>query len=171
MNQPVPPQSAEEQLQQVQGIVQAHQQQVTEDIHQIITVGQANYGSRNFDEACQVVADALGTKSGQMMEVLRQFDMPHDVIMTLASDKRRLDQFAKLSPQRQAIEVARIEAQRAPYGHVDTGGAPAWKRPEARQGRVSDDLWRTTAGDSIKDDATWSREFDRRMAERSKRVR
>jgi hypothetical protein len=141
--------------------------QLCKEVDGIIDVGRANFGSRSFDDASQVVAEVLGQKSQGVMDILRGFDKPHDVIMHLAQNEGALKQLAKLSPQRQAIEISRIEGQLSPYGHVATGAEPAWKQPEARRGRASDDNWRTTGGHGLSD-AAWSREHDRRMAERNR---
>jgi hypothetical protein len=144
------------------------QVRLAKDIDAIVDAGRGSYGARSFDEASQVVAEALGPQTPQAMAILRGFDAPHDVIMHLAGNAGRLAQFSKLPVERQAVEISRIEAQMSSHGHVSTGAVPHWRTPEARHGRVSDDEWRTTGGANLKDDKAWSREFDRRMVERNK---
>src|SRR5581483_9239765 len=45
--------------------------QLVKDIDGIIEVGRANFGSRTFDDASQVVADVLGPKAQMVMAMVR----------------------------------------------------------------------------------------------------
>ncbi len=161
-------------------IVQTLQQQMEQaqrvhhqETHEIVELGRNSYGARNFDEASETVAanfqnpETLTT----FMANLRSCDMPADVIVHLGNNPDRAKKLAALSPARQATEIARIEAQLSSHGHTETGAERRWKAPERMAGRVSADDWRTNGGDTIKDDSVWSRQFDRHMAERSKRAR
>jgi len=58
---------AEQQLQQIAATVQQHQAQAIQDTSQIISEGRANFGAREFDEASQVVAAAVGDNRAAMM--------------------------------------------------------------------------------------------------------
>lgn len=155
-------------FQQQQQMLQQQHQELVKDIDGVVDAGKSTYGVRAFDEAAQTVADALGQKSGALMVVLRDFDHPEAVIMHLAGNERRLKELAKLPAARIGVEVARIEAQLNSFGHVQTGSEPAWKRLAAQKGRISEEDWRLNGGDSMKNDAEWSRQFDKRMAERNK---
>lgn len=140
------------------------------EVDQIIEIGRNQFGAANFDDAADVVAKKLGPRSQEFMAIARQFDRPHEIVAHLANNESRLDQLSKLSTERQIIELGRIEAQFAPHGNVNTGADPLWKTPAVRSGRVSDEEWSRHAGEGLSE-RQWAREFDRRMAERSKRVR
>jgi hypothetical protein len=143
---------------------------LTKDIDGIIEVGRAHFGAAGFDEASQVVAETLGDKTNAVMDTLRQFDKPHEVIAHLANNEGQLKALAKLSPARQAIEIARIEAQMASNGHVNTGADPLWKTPAVRSGRVSDEDWSRSFGEGLSE-RQFDKEFWRRQEERAKRRR
>jgi hypothetical protein len=140
---------------------------LTKDIDGIIEVGHAHYGKAGFDDAAQVVATAVGN-TDPLMDTLRQFDRPHEIIAHLANNETQLKALAKLTPARQAVELARIEARMTSNGHVNTGADPLWKTPAVRTGRVSDVDWKTSYGEGL-DDRRWNAEFDRREREKSRR--
>ena len=145
---------------------QGAQPSLAKDIDGIIEVGHVHYGKAAFDEASQNVADVLGEKSGPVMDMLRAFDKPHDVIAHLGDNPARLKAFAALTPERQRVELARIEAQLG--GPVRMGADPAWKAPEMKTSRVADEDWKTSFGANLSD-AQWNKEFDRRQAARGRR--
>src|ERR1700744_5724557 len=87
------------------------QADLAKDVDTIIETGRVHFGNAGFDDASQVVAEALGDKTTAVMDTLRQFDRPHEMLVHLANNEQRLKAFAKLSPARQAIELARIEAR------------------------------------------------------------
>jgi hypothetical protein len=77
---------------------------------------------------------------------------------------------AKMSPARQAVEIARIESRMSSNGHVSTGADRAWTNPSTRSGRVSDEDWKRSYGANLSDEQ-FNKEFDRRMQERGGRRR
>jgi hypothetical protein len=158
---------SDEQLRAIAAQAQIYQQQHAQDTSALIEVGRGNFGAREFDEASQALADAVGPRIREVVDVIRGFDKADAIIHHLANNPTRLEQFAKLNPERQKVEAARIEAQMSNFGHVHTGHQPAWKDPEIRNGRTTDDNWRRTGGANLSDKA-WSREHDRRMAQRHK---
>jgi hypothetical protein len=134
------------------------------EVNQLIEVGQAQFNATTFDESSQVVRDALGDRTAEFVTLAKQFDKPADIIVHLASNEKRLQQFAKLSTARQIVELGRIEAQLSSHGYVPTGADPLWRRQEARNGRVSDDDW--ARGADHLTDAQWFKESARRDNER-----
>jgi hypothetical protein len=140
------------------------------EVHEIVEAGRALHGNQTFDEASQVVAGVFKEPEqlGHLMGTLRQFDRPADVIMHLANNEGRLQSLAKLSPARQAVEIAKIEGEMSSFGRAATGADRAWKNPDVRRGVVSEESWRKDGGAALTDDAAWSRAFDKRMASRSK---
>jgi hypothetical protein len=154
-------------------IVQAQQQMAAQkyqqDANELTEVGRSQFGTSAFDEACQTVAEKLGNRLPELVSVAMEFDQPHVVLKHLADNEGRLEHVAKLPLTRMAAEIARIEAQHAPHGHTSTGLTPAWRAPSSKTGRVSDADW--ARGATNLSESQWHKEFDRRMAERSKRVR
>jgi hypothetical protein len=149
---------------------QQQQPSLAKDIDGIIEIGRAHFGAAGFDEASQVVAETLGDKTNSLMDTLRQFDRPHEVIAHLSNNESQLKALAKLNPARQAIEIARIEAQMASNGHVNTGADPLWKTPAVRSGRVSDEDWSRSFGEGLSE-KQFDREFWRRQDARNSRRR
>lgn len=146
------------------------QAQIAKDAQEIVEVGQSHFGRSVFDEASQVVAEKLGTRVPEFMSIASQFDKPHEIIAHLSNNLDQAEALAKMPAARMATEMARIEGRLSSYGHVSTGAQPYWKQPEARTGRVPDSEWARGGGDNLSD-AAWHKEFDRRMRERSGRVR
>jgi hypothetical protein len=154
----------------LRGDLEKQQKQHFSECEEIVKAGRERYGRTAFDEASQTVGAALGSTEAvqQFMHTIRQFDAPDDVIVHLSGNESRLREIAKLSAPRQAVEIARIEAQQAPYGHKVTGGERAWTVKEARTGKMSAEKWRETGGNELTDEQ-WGREFDRQMKARNGR--
>lgn len=146
---------------------QQAQPSLAKDINDIVEIGRTHFGSATFDELSQVVADGLGDKTQGVMHLVSQFDRPVEIIAHLANNERQLQAIAKLSPARQAVELARIEAQIAPQ-RANVGADPLWKSPTVRSGRVSDQDWKANLGEGLSD-SQWNWEFDRRQAEKRRR--
>ena len=153
----------------LRGDLEKQQKQHFSECEEIVKAGRERHGPMSFDEASQAVGAALGSTEAvqQFMRTLRQFDAPDDVIMHLANNEGRLKELAKLPAARQAVEIARIESQQAPYGHRATGHERAWKVPESRSGRISEEQWAKTGGAELTDEQ-FSKAFDKHMAARSK---
>ena len=149
---------------------QQQQPSLVKDIDGIIEVGRAHFGSAGFDDASHVVAEALGDKTQAVMDTLRHFDKPHEVIAHLANNEAQLKALAKLTPARQAIEIARIEAQISSNGHVNTGADPLWKTPAVRSGRVSAEDWSRSFGEELSE-KQFDKEFWRHQEARGSRRR
>jgi hypothetical protein len=160
----------EQVLSGLSGEMEKAQKQHFKECEEIVEHGRAVHGNTSFDEASQIVGGAFKDTDAvqSFMGSLRQFDKPAEMIMHLANNEGQLKALAKLSPARQAVELARIESRFASHGHVSTGGERDWKRAETRSGRVSDEDWSRHAGSNLTD-TQWSREFDRRMAARNGR--
>lgn len=140
------------------------------DVDKIIEVGRAHFGNKTFDENSAIVAETAGgsEKVPDLMNVLRHFDRPADLIQHLAGNEDQAKQIARLSPERKAVALAGIAQQ---LGHTTAIGAtPAYKRPETLSGRMSDEDW-NQGGSDLLTDAQFHREADRRAAERAKRRR
>jgi hypothetical protein len=146
----------------------AQQPSLAKDIDQIVEVGRTQFGNAGFDDASQVVAETLADKTNAVMATIAQFDRPHEIIAHLANNEPQLKALAKLSPARQAVELARIEAQMTSNGHVNTGAEPLYKQPALRSGRVSDEDWSRSFGEGLSD-AQWFKQFDRRQASKGRR--
>jgi hypothetical protein len=153
---------AQARLGQQQNAAAQHQH----DLGEIIELGRKEFGSDAFDADSEVVAGKLGVKTAEFMWLAKQMDHPHRLVKHLADNPKRLEALAQMPLARQAVELARIESQSAPHGHVSTYAQPAWQAPEMR-GRVSDSDWNANGGANLSDKA-WHKEYDRRMAERRK---
>jgi hypothetical protein len=157
-----------------QRLLQAQQDMLVaehlKEVGEISEIGRTVLGREEWDNAEQTVTAALGSpeRIGAFAGALRGMDKPVEILSHLANNPTRLAEFSKLPPQRQLVEMSRIEAEHSSYGNVRTGRAPQWKNPEVRSGRVSDEEWARTGGSAL-DDSRWNREFDRRMAERSEK--
>jgi hypothetical protein len=165
--------TADQVIQTLQQQMEAAAKQHAQEVQEIVEHGRSTYGARNFDEASETIASNFKNPEALQgfMGVLRQCDMPADVVAHLGNNPDRAKRLAALSPARQATEIARIEAQLSSHGHVETGSERRWKDADRRAARISADDWRTNGGDTVKDDNVWSRQFDKHMAERSRRVR
>jgi hypothetical protein len=144
-------------------------QKASSDLDAIVEIGRTNHGAQNFDEAADVVVKELGQERADVLrQALPNFNVPTEIITHLADNETRLKALAKMSPNQLVVELARIEAERGP--RTAHGVDAAWKDQAKNKGRVSDERWRSTGGAEL-DDKSWHREFDRRQAERSRRVR
>lgn len=155
------PDPVDPRIQQAQEAMAA--EQYAREVHEIIRQGQDEFGAKQFDQASEDVARA-GVDPAMFTAIVRQFDAPAAILMHLASNPDRLAKFAKLSHARQLTEIAAIQSQLSPHGHVNVGADPAWKSPASRERRLGDH-----GGEHIKDDAAWSKAFDKHWAERAKR--
>jgi hypothetical protein len=140
-----------------------------QEMNEIVSLGRTEYGSEAFDDASQTVASKLGERALPVTAALRQFDFPHRIVQHLADNPNDLEAISKLPINRMLVELARIESRMAPNGRVNTFADPMWKSPTLK-GRVSDADWNRGAGDAMSE-AAFSKEFDRRMAERYERKR
>jgi hypothetical protein len=160
------PLNAEQLLAQLQQRAQQGAQEHSKNVEELVEYGRTTQGSQNFDDASQVFVDTLGQERAQaVLADLVKFNAPDRVLMDLTNDAVRLEKFAKLTPHQQAVEIARMEARYASYGHVETGTTPAWKATHKSGGRVSDADWKHSFGDNLSD-AQWHKEFDRRQREK-----
>jgi CO/xanthine dehydrogenase Mo-binding subunit len=147
---------------------QQAQPSLEKDIRDIVEIGRTHFSTATFDDQSQTVADVLGDKKNQVLQILAEFDRPHEVIAHLAQNEAQLKKLATLSPARQVIEIGKIEARLS--SSVNTGADPLWKTPAVRSGRVSDADWKTSFGEGL-DDKRFDKEFWRRQEERGKRRR
>jgi hypothetical protein len=133
---------------------------------QLVEVCRTNFGEENFDRAAEVVVSKLGQERADVLRrALPSTNNPGEIITHLESNPNRLESMAKMSQDDFVFEIARIEAERGP--RTAHGNEPAWMNQAKHGGRVSDARWAATGGDELSDRA-WHREFDRRMAARSK---
>ncbi|HEY8006033.1 MAG TPA: hypothetical protein VIE66_04350 [Methylocella sp.] len=139
------------------------------ELGEIIELGRTEFGTGNFDDASQIVADKLGPRTQEAVAMLRQFDFPHRLVAELANAPEKLEKLAKMPAGRLAAELARIESRMTSNGHAITGADPAWKGPTVR-GRVSDADWKKSFGEGMSE-AAFDKEFRRRQAGRAARRR
>jgi hypothetical protein len=158
--------TAEQLLAHLQQQAQQGAQEHSKNIEDLVEYGRTTQGSQNFDDASQVFVDTLGQERAQaVLADLVKFNAPDRVLMDLTNDTARLERFSKLTAHQQAVEIARMEAQYASHGHVETGTTPAWKATHKNGGRVSDADWNHNYGAGLSD-KQWEREFERRQAAR-----
>jgi hypothetical protein len=163
---PDEPLNAEQLLAQLQQRAQQGAQEHSKNVEDLIEYGRTTQGSQAFDDASEVFVSTLGQERAQVVLAdLVKFNAPDRVLMDLTNDTARLERFSKLTAHQQAVEIARMEAQYASHGHVETGTTPAWKATHKNGGRVSDADWAHNYGANLSD-KQWDREFDRRHAAR-----
>ena len=146
---------------------QAQEKARNSNLAQLKKVGSMDFGARHFDAAIGTIAQGVPNNLA-LVESLLESEHAPELVMQIAEDEGLQKQLATMTPQQQRQFVARLEMRRAPHGMV-SGNEPSWRQAnEAR--RVSDDAWRTNYGEGMSDQA-WSREYDRRQAERFKAKR
>ncbi len=148
-----------QQLQQAAAQELATHRQETE---RIIEIGREKYGSSNFDEHSQVVADAFGGNAANLVALARQFDDPPALIAELAKDPDGAARLAKLPAPRLAVELARLDAKLSPSSAGPNMSAePQW-RMQARSGGFKErDLDDARLADRATD-KQWNRAFEAR---------
>ena len=76
------------------------------ELGEIIELGRTEFGTGNFDDASQIVADKLGPRTQEAVAMLRQFDFPHRLVAELANAPEKLEKLAKMPAGRLAAELA-----------------------------------------------------------------
>jgi hypothetical protein len=147
---------------------QKQAQQLHARASKIVEVGRKEYGHDRFDGASQAVADALGDRLQQTIGVLSESDTPHRHIVELAEDERRLQEFARLAPERQRAELALRQNRTAPFGYSRASAEPAYLTPAFSGNRMSDADWNSGAADNLSE-SQWQKQWEARQKERTER--
>jgi hypothetical protein len=125
--------------------------------------GRQRHGAKIFDEAIQDVTAKLGNAGvDQLVNLLRGYHQPADILVHLANNPSRLEKLARMTPAQANVELARIESQFSPHGRAQSGTEPAWREAVKTGGSTTEDDWRKNYADDILDDKEWSRRWDRR---------
>jgi hypothetical protein len=106
-----------------QQMAMAALQQATD---KMVAIGHEDYGVDGFDAMASDFATAIGKDNiAAVTESILQCDAPQRVIEHLSGNSERAKAIAKMTPQRRAQELGRIESQIMPFG---SGGGidPAW---------------------------------------------
>jgi hypothetical protein len=160
-----------EQEKQARAAAEMQEAAFQRDAEKITELGRETFGAQVFDDAVSTVAGKLGPDGVRVFtQIVSQFDQPHAVVKHLADNEGRLEALGKMPVPRVITEIARIESQMAPHGYTPTGNDPAWKKLPRGGSRMSDSDWNSGLSDKLTDQQ-FHKEWDRRAAERSKRVR
>jgi hypothetical protein len=163
-----------QEVQQLKALAEREQreQKQAQQLHarasKIIEVGRKEFGHDRFDGASQAVADALGERLPQTIAVLQEFDTPHRHIVELAEDERRLQEFARLGPERQRAELSLRQNRTAPFGYSRASAEPAYLTPAFSGDRMSDADWNSGAADNLSE-SQWQKQWEARQKERTER--
>jgi hypothetical protein len=132
----------------------------------LIERGRAEMGTEKFDQANRSLE---GITPGAETALLNS-DRPLEHIRRFSADKDEWAKFNAMPPQRQQQYLSGIESNSNSYGRASTSVMPAWLGTVAED-QASDGDWSSGAFQRECRDKQFHREFDRRMQEKSKRVR
>jgi hypothetical protein len=150
-----------------QAAAEMAEKQFQKDADEITKLGRDTFGAKVFDDAVDTLAAKLGPGIRAFTQIASGFDSPHQLVVKIASDERRLDAMARMTPAQAATEIARAEAELAPHGTTRGGHTPAWKQlAKSENAILSDSEWGNGQSDRLTEDQ-WQKNWEMRQKRRA----